>query len=108
MPLMAYLTMDDPSALARGEFMRLGLAAAPGPPESLPYSERHLRDFEERYCYDRYWNEQDREHPGTRFICRDASSRRWATAASDSRRPQDGPRAIPARVFHALPDRTFS
>jgi len=69
MPLMAYLTMDDPSALARGEFMRLGLAAAPGPSESLPYSERHLRDFEERYCYDRYWNEQDNEHPGTRFIC---------------------------------------
>ena len=69
MPLMAYLTMDAPSALARGEFMRLGLAAAPGPPESLPYSERHLRDFEERYYYDRYWNEQDHEHPGTRFIC---------------------------------------
>jgi hypothetical protein len=69
MPLMAYLTMDDPSALARGEFIRLGLAAAPGPPESLPYSERHLRDFEERYCYDWYWNEQDHEHPGTRFIC---------------------------------------
>jgi hypothetical protein len=69
LPLMAYLTMDDPSALARGEFMRLGLAGAPGPIESLPYSERHLRDFEERYCYDRYWNEQDHEHPGTRFIC---------------------------------------
>ena len=69
MPLMAYLTMDDPSVLARGEFLRLGLAAAPGPTESLPYSERHLRDFEERYCYDRYWNGQDHEHPGTRFIC---------------------------------------
>ena len=69
MPLMAYLTMDDPAALTRAEFIRLGLAAAPGPPESLPYSERHLRDFEERCCYDRYWNEQDREHPGTRFIC---------------------------------------
>jgi hypothetical protein len=69
MPLMAYLTMDDPSALARGDFMRLGLAAAPGPTHLPPFSERHLRDFEERYCYDRYWNEQDHEHPGTRFLC---------------------------------------
>ena len=48
---------------------RLGLAASPGTPESLPYSERHLGDFEERYCYDRYWNGQDHDRPGTRFMC---------------------------------------
>jgi hypothetical protein len=35
----------------------------------LPYSERHLSDFEARYCYDRYWNGQDRARPGTRFLC---------------------------------------
>jgi hypothetical protein len=69
LPLMAYLTMDNPTALTRGDFIRLGLAAAPGPPDSLPYSEWHLRDFEQRYFYDRYWTEQDRERPGTRFIC---------------------------------------
>ena len=69
LPLMAYLTMDNPAALSRGDFIRLGLAAAPGPAESLPYSEQHLRDFEQRYFYDRYWTEQDRECPGTRFIC---------------------------------------
>jgi hypothetical protein len=69
LPLMAYLTMDNPAALTRGDFIRLGLAAAPGPPDSLPYSERHLRDFEQRYFYDRYWTEQDRGRPGTRFIC---------------------------------------
>ena len=56
-------------ALTRAEFVRLGLAASPGTPDSLPYSERHLRDFEERYCYDRYWNGQDRDRPGTRFMC---------------------------------------
>jgi hypothetical protein len=69
MPLMSYLVVDDPGALIRADFVRLGLAASPGTPESLPYSERHLSDFEERYCYDRYWNEQDRDRPGTRFMC---------------------------------------
>jgi hypothetical protein len=69
MPLMAYLVVDEPGALTRAEFVRLGLAASPGTPESLPYSERHLSDFEARYCYDRYWNGQDRARPGTRFLC---------------------------------------
>jgi hypothetical protein len=69
MPLMGYLVVDDPGALTRADFVRLGLAASPGTPESLPYSERHLSDFEERYCYDRYWNGQDRDRPGTRFMC---------------------------------------
>lgn len=69
MPLMSYVVVDDPGALTRADFVRLGLAASPGTPESLPYSECHLSDFEERYCYDRYWNEQDRDRPGTRFMC---------------------------------------
>ena len=47
----------------------MGLAAAPDPLDSLPYSEQHLSDFEDRFFYDRYWNEKDRERPGTRFIC---------------------------------------
>ena len=69
MPLMSYVVVDDPGALTRADFVRLGLAASPGTPESLPYSECHLSDFEERYCYDRYWNEQDPDRPGTRFMC---------------------------------------
>ena len=28
-----------------------------------------MQDFEERYCYDRYWNGEGQEHPGTRFMC---------------------------------------
>ncbi len=69
MPLMAYLIVDDPGAFSRAEFVRLGLAASPGTPESLPYSEPHLRDFEERFCYDRYWSGRDGDPPGTRFMC---------------------------------------
>lgn len=69
LPQMAYLLVDDPGALSRAEFIRLGLAASPGTPDSLPYSERHLSDFEARYCYDRYWSGQNRERPGTRFMC---------------------------------------
>jgi hypothetical protein len=69
MPVMAYLVMDDPGALTRAEFVRVGLASAPGTPETLPYSEGYLRDFEERYCYDRYWNGPGMDPPGTRFMC---------------------------------------
>jgi len=66
---MAYLTMDNPAALTRGDFIRLGLAAPSDPSDSLPYSEGHLHGFENRYFYDRYWTEKERERPGTRFIC---------------------------------------
>jgi hypothetical protein len=69
MPVMAYLSMDDPGALTRAEFVRVGLATAPGAPEALPYSERILRDFEDRCCYDRYWNGPGKGPSGTRFMC---------------------------------------
>jgi hypothetical protein len=44
------------------------LAAAPGKPGVLPYSERHLLRFERRYCYDRHWSREGDEM-NTRFIC---------------------------------------
>jgi CorA-like Mg2+ transporter protein len=68
MPVMAYLAMQDPRALSRGDFMRLGLVTAAGPEAALPYAERHVADFEERYCYDRYWSETS-DGPHTRFMC---------------------------------------
>ena len=58
MPVCGFLTLDDPRVLSRGDFMRLALLAPPGPSERLPVPERLARDFEERYCYDRFWNEQ--------------------------------------------------
>src|SRR5262245_54788925 len=69
MPVMANLVMDDPGSLTRAEFVRVGLASAPGVPDALPYSERYLRNFEEQHCYDRYWNGPEHDTPGTRFMC---------------------------------------
>ena len=68
MPLLAYLAMDDARSLTRGDFVRLALVTGPGPSDTLPYSERHLHDFEHRYCFDQFWNEQRDGQPGTRFM----------------------------------------
>ena len=68
MPLLAYLALDDVRALTRADFVRLGLVTAPGASDTLPYSERYIHDFESRYCFDQFWNEQRSGHPGTRFM----------------------------------------
>ncbi|TMH35004.1 MAG: hypothetical protein E6H66_08570 [Betaproteobacteria bacterium] len=68
MPLMAYLAMDDARALTRADFVRLGLVTGPGESSVLPYSERYMRNFEDRYCYDQFWNEERSGRPGTRFM----------------------------------------
>ncbi|HKE39405.1 MAG TPA: CorA family divalent cation transporter [Casimicrobiaceae bacterium] len=68
MPLMAYLAMDDARALTRADFVRLGLVTGPGRSDVLPYSARYMRDFEDRYCYDQFWNDERSGRPGTRFM----------------------------------------
>ena len=77
MPLMAYLALDNPRALTRSEFIRLGLVtgagetgplAVSGPAPALPYAEQHLADFEKRFCYDRFWAEAGAA-PNTRYLC---------------------------------------
>jgi hypothetical protein len=68
MPLLAYLAMDDARGLTRADFIRLGLVTEPGPSDELPYSKHHIHDFETRYCYDQFWNEQRTGSPGTRFM----------------------------------------
>jgi hypothetical protein len=68
MPLVAYIAVDDPAVLSRADFIRLGLAAEPGSGDVLPYSDRYLRGFERRYCYDRYWCPKNKDM-NTRFIC---------------------------------------
>ena len=60
--------MDDARALTRADFVRLGLVTGPGESDVLPYSARYMRDFEERYCYDQFWNEERSGRPGTRFM----------------------------------------
>ena len=68
MPLLAYVAMDDARALTRADFVRLGLVTAPGASDTLPYSERYIHDFESRFCFDQFWNDQRSGHPGTRFL----------------------------------------
>ncbi len=68
MPLMGYLALEDPRRLSRADFMRLGLVTEAGADERLHYAEAYLHDFEQRYCYDRYWN-PEAPGPSTRFLC---------------------------------------
>ena len=72
MPLMGYLALDDPLQLSRNDFIRLGLvtgsAALSAAESTLPYSEQHLADFEQRYCYDRFWSGSGAA-PHTRYLC---------------------------------------
>jgi hypothetical protein len=68
MPMMAYLSLADPRALTRNDFIRLGLVTASGNDSLLPYGEQHLADFEQRYCYDRFWSDTG-SAPNTRYLC---------------------------------------
>jgi hypothetical protein len=69
MPLMAYLALDDPRALTRNDFIRLGLVTGAGDSDAaLPYAEQHVVDFEQRYCYDRFWANAGAA-PNTRYLC---------------------------------------
>jgi hypothetical protein len=93
MPVTAYLALDDPQALSRADFVRLGLVSGqgvvpidpsgvpgmdagpssgiglpPGLPAGLPYASEHLSDFEARYCYDRFWCSAG-VAPYTRYMC---------------------------------------
>jgi hypothetical protein len=70
MPTMAYLAVDDVEALTRADWVRLALLAPPGDPSLLPYSDRHLVDFEPRYCFDRYFQPDCGERwLNTRLMC---------------------------------------
>jgi hypothetical protein len=69
MPMMAYLALADPRALTRADFIRLGLVTGAGESDgALPYGEQHLHDFEQRYCYDRFWADSGAA-PRTRYLC---------------------------------------
>jgi hypothetical protein len=84
MPLMGYLALDDPRALTRNDFIRLGLVTGAGGSDNgsliddsspravgesdLPYGSEHLADFEQRYCYDRFWANAGAA-PNTRYLC---------------------------------------
>jgi hypothetical protein len=54
MPILAYLALDDSHSLTPNDYVRLGLALAPGDPAASPYGPAFLKDFDNRYCYDRF------------------------------------------------------
>ncbi|WP_326544129.1 hypothetical protein [Pseudorhodoferax sp.] len=68
MPVMAYLAVQDPRALTRADFVRLGLVTGSGDARALPFSDEHLVDFEQRFCYDRFWGPGGAA-PNTRYLC---------------------------------------
>ena len=73
MPMMAYVAVEDPATLTRNDFVRLGLVTGAGDQaqhsdRGLPYADAHLLDFEQRYCYDRFWSESGAA-PRTRYLC---------------------------------------
>jgi hypothetical protein len=74
MPMMAYVAVDDPAALTRSDFIRLGLVTGAGDQAQaterapLPYADTHLADFEQRFCYDRFWSAGGAA-PRTRYLC---------------------------------------
>ena len=53
---MAYIVVDDPGQLKRGDFVRLCFADGRGTSARLPYAHAFLHNFEDKYCYDRYWD----------------------------------------------------
>jgi hypothetical protein len=71
MPTMAYLALDDPRALSRNDFVRLGLLTAAPEGDNdllLPFAEPQLAEFEQRHCYDRFWSDAGAA-PNTRYLC---------------------------------------
>ena len=69
MPIMAYLALDDPHSLTPNDYVRLGLALAPGDPAASPYGPAFLKDFESLYCYDRFHDPVADGWVDTRIIC---------------------------------------
>jgi uncharacterized membrane protein YeaQ/YmgE (transglycosylase-associated protein family) len=68
MPMMAYLALDDPHALSRNDYIRLGFVTGAGAHDESPYGEQHVADFERRFCYDRFWSAGGAA-PYTRYLC---------------------------------------
>jgi hypothetical protein len=65
LPYMAFLAFDNSHLLTRSDQVRLALGTNPDSPGELPYSHNYLKDFEDRYCYDRY---SDGSASGHRFM----------------------------------------
>jgi hypothetical protein len=68
-PIMSFLSFDEPRLLTRGDLARIGFAAKWGRSDTLPFSPKFLADFEQRYCYDRFWDADDAQGGmNTRYV----------------------------------------
>ena len=67
MPIMAYLSTENPAEVTRADYVRLAFAGAPG--EDLPLASGYLSDFESKYCYDRFFQPSRPEWTNTRILC---------------------------------------
>lgn len=67
MPVMGLIAVDAPRKMARNDFIRLGLGTGASADGTMPYSERHVADFEQRYCDDRFWCDVG-PSPNTRYL----------------------------------------
>ena len=56
MPYMAYVVVDDPARISRGDWVRLASADYRGASGNLPYGQAMLRTFEQSHCYDRFFD----------------------------------------------------
>jgi hypothetical protein len=54
LPIMTYIAVKEPREIKRGDWVRLCFADNPGF-DSLPYAGKFLKNFEDDFCYDRYW-----------------------------------------------------
>ena len=70
MPLMAYLAVDNPAALTRDDYMRMTFVSAPGQATYTAREKEFLDDFENHYCYDRFYHPGKESHAAsTRIMC---------------------------------------
>ncbi len=68
MPMMAYLALDNPRALSREDFIRIGFVANLPSRDPLPLRDPAVIRFERLHCEDRFWTDSE-DGPNSRFIC---------------------------------------
>jgi len=68
MPMMAFLALDNPRALTREDFIRIGFVANLPARDPLPVRDPSVLRFERLHCEDRFWTDSE-EGPNSRFLC---------------------------------------
>ncbi|MDD2744457.1 MAG: hypothetical protein PHV02_19525, partial [Rhodocyclaceae bacterium] len=83
----------------RGNMIRLCFADARGN-DRLPYAQRYLAQFEERFCYDRFWYLDGESDDAPSRIMNSGYAFTWLGAANDSRYFADNFAGAPVAFRH--------